>query len=183
MNNCYVLTGGPAAGKTTLLEELQKRGYEIVPEIARKLIKEQQRNNGDALPWKDKQRYQEMMFERSLDSFQYAAKKVARQAPLFFDRGFLDAICYAQLIQSEISEQMENYADNWRYNKSVFILPPWREIYETDNERKQDWNEVVLTFEKMSETYAHYGYNLVELPKIPVSERADFVLRFIEQNK
>ena len=180
MNNRYVLTGGPAVGKTTLLEELQRRGYEIVPEIARELIKEQQKDNGDALPWKNKLLYQEMMFNRSVDSFQCVSQQANLQAPVFFDRGFIDAICYARLIQSEISEQMSGLAEDLRYNQQVFILPPWREIYETDNERKQDWNEAVLTFEKMSETYQHYGYHLVEVPKLPVNERADFVLGFVE---
>src|SRR5690554_1815606 len=56
-NNFYVLTGGPGVGKTTLLEELERRNYEIVPEIARELIKEQQKTNGQALPWKDKELY------------------------------------------------------------------------------------------------------------------------------
>jgi predicted ATPase len=78
---------------------------------------------------------------------------------------------------------MKTYAKNWRYNKSVFMLPPWRGIYETDNERKQDWNEAVITFEKMSETYKNYEYNIVEIPKISITERADFVLEFIELNK
>lgn len=56
-NNFYVLTGGPGVGKTTLLEELERRNYEIVPEIARELIKEQQKTNGQVLPWKDKELY------------------------------------------------------------------------------------------------------------------------------
>ena len=182
MHNFYVLTGGPAVGKTSLLEELQKRGYEVVPEIARALIKEQQYKNADALPWKNKQLYQEIMFERSIESFQNIIRKVNTQAPIFFDRGFVDSICYSRLIRLEITEQMSNYAEHWRYNENVFILPPWQEIYETDNERKQDWNEAVLTFEKMSETYQNYGYNLVELPHLSVRERADFVLGFIEQD-
>jgi len=182
-NNFYVLTGGPAVGKTTLLEELQKRGYEIVPEIARELIKEQQKNNGNALPWKNKDLYKEIMFDCSVNSFEYIDKKLNHQTPVFFDRGFLDTICYARLIQSEISERMKRYAENWRYNKNVFILPPWKGIYETDNERRQDWQEAVLTFEKMLEIYKSYGYNVVELPKKPVNERADFVLEFIEQNR
>ncbi len=38
---------------------------------------------------------------------------------------------------------MQPYAENWGYNKTVFILPPWQEIYEKDNERKQDWDAVV----------------------------------------
>ena len=182
-NNLYVVTGGPAVGKTTLLEELQKRGYQIVPEIARALIKEQQMANGDALPWKNKQLYLELMFERSIESFSHIANKENNQAPIFFDRGFLDAICYAQLIHSELSEEMISYAKNWRYNNSVFLLPPWRDIYETDKERKQSFEEAVLTYEKMTETYTHYGYNLTILPKMPVKNRADFVLRFIEETR
>jgi predicted ATPase len=77
---------------------------------------------------------------------------------------------------------MEFFAGNWKYNKSIFMLPPWKEIYTTDNERKQDWDEAVLTFEKMCETYKRYGYNIVEVPKKTISERADFVLAFIRDN-
>jgi predicted ATPase len=182
-NNFYVITGGPGVGKTTLLEELKRRNYEIVPEIARELIKEQQKDNGKALPWENKNLYKEMMFDRSISSFEEIDNHTNKEKPIFFDRGFLDTICYAELIESKISERMKSYAENWRFNKSVFMLPPWQEIYETDNERKQDWKEAVLTFEKMSETYKHYGYRIIEIPKKPVSERADFVLEFIEQNR
>jgi len=179
-NNFYVVTGGPGAGKTTLLEELRNRNYDIVPEIARELILEQQAENGNALPWKDKHLYKEMMFERSIHSFEQAEKKFNSGSRIFFDRSFLDTICYAKLIQSEPNERMELYARTWRYNKSVFMLPPWQEIYETDDARKQDWREAALTFEKMCETYRDYGYNIVEIPKISVSKRADFILSFIE---
>ncbi|WP_321288304.1 AAA family ATPase [uncultured Sunxiuqinia sp.] len=182
-NNFYVITGGPGVGKTTLLEKLKKTNYEIVPEIARELIKEQQNNNGKALPWRNKNLYKEMMFDRSIRSFEEIENNTNKEKPIFFDRGFLDAICYAKLIGSKISERMKSYAENWRYNKNVFMLPPWREIYETDNERKQDWEEVILTFEKMSETYKSYDYKIIEIPKKPISERARFVLEFIEQNR
>lgn len=181
-NNFYVITGGPGVGKTTLLDKLKKRNYKVVPEIARELIKEQQNTNGKALPWKNKNLYKEMMFDRSIKSFEEAENDTNKGNPIFFDRGFLDTICYAELIESEISERMESYAKNWRYNKTVFMLPPWQEIYETDNERKQDWKEAVLTFEKMSETYKKYGYNIIEVPKKTVNERVDFVLKIIENN-
>lgn len=78
---------------------------------------------------------------------------------------------------------MKSYAESWRYNKSIFMLPPWQEIYETDNERKQDWKEAILTFEQMCKTYKSYGYDIVEIPKKSVCERADFVLEFIEKIK
>ena len=182
-NNFYVITGGPGVGKTTLLEELKRRNYEIVPEVARELIKEQQKDNGKALPWKNKNLYKEMMFDRSISSFEKIDRTTNKKEPIFFDRGFLDSICYANIIQSEISDRMKSYAESWRYNKNVFMLPPWQEIYETDNERKQDWKEAVLTFEKMSETYRNYGYEIIEIPKKSVSGRADFVLGFVEKNR
>ncbi|WP_289023756.1 AAA family ATPase [uncultured Salegentibacter sp.] len=45
-----MITGGSGEGKTTLLEELKNRNYQIVPEIAREIIKKQQAVNGEALP-------------------------------------------------------------------------------------------------------------------------------------
>jgi predicted ATPase len=35
-----VLTGGPHSGKTTLIEELRRRGQRVVPEAALALIEE-----------------------------------------------------------------------------------------------------------------------------------------------
>jgi predicted ATPase len=35
-----VFTGGPGAGKTALLTELERRGYRVVPEVARAIISE-----------------------------------------------------------------------------------------------------------------------------------------------
>lgn len=180
-DNFYVITGGPGVGKTTLLNALQNRGYEIVPEIARELIKEQEATNGTALPWKDKDLYKEIMFDRSISSFKHTEKISNGIKPIFFDRGFLDTMCYAKLIQSEINQTMKSYARNWRYNKNIFILPPWQEIYQTDNERKQDWEEAVLTFKMMKETYKNYGYHIIEVPKTSLVDRVDFILKHMDK--
>ena len=177
--NFYIITGGPGVGKTTLLTKLQKRGYPIVPEVARQLITEQQQANGEALPWKDKELYKQLMFERSVESYVQAEKNRNNRNPLFFDRSFLDTLCYAQLIGSAISEEMRTYAEHWRYHTDVFILPPWQEIYQTDQQRKQNWDEVLLTHTKMKETYNHYGYQIIEVPKTHAKTRADFVLKCI----
>lgn len=181
-NPFYVITGGPGVGKTTLLQELKKRGMPVVPEIARELIKEQQAIDGKALPWKNKKLYMELMFQRSLECFESTMENATDGSPVFFDRGFLDSLCYAALEGIPITQEMKTIVENMRYNTHVFILPPWQEIYATDEQRKQDWNEAVFTYNKMIQTYRGYLYELVEVPKVPVNDRADFILDFIKNN-
>ena len=38
--NLFIITGGPGAGKTTVLTELQRLGFTCVPEVARQIIQE-----------------------------------------------------------------------------------------------------------------------------------------------
>ncbi len=116
--------GRPGVGKTTLLDELQKREYEVVAEIARELIKEQNEVTGAALPWKNKALYKKVMFDRSIRRFKQIDKMRRNNLPIFFDCGFLDTLCYATLIQSDIDESLKTYADHWRYNKKLFASVP-----------------------------------------------------------
>ena len=178
----FVITGGPGAGKTTLLNEFKNMNYRVVPEIARELIIEQQELGGEALPWRNKNLYLNTMFHRSIESYEQVERYPTDNTPIFFDRGFLDSICYGVMIQSMIDENMNDYADKWRYNKKVFMLPPWHQIYTTDSERKQSWKEALLTYDKMIETYQKYGYETIEVPRLNVNERAHFVLDEINRS-
>jgi predicted ATPase len=58
-------------------------------------------------------------------------------------------------------------------------MPPWAEIYAQDAERKQDFAEAVATYRFAADTYPKLGYELVEVPKLSVSGRVDFVLASI----
>lgn len=182
-NPFYVITGGPGVGKTTLVHELHQREFTIIPETTSELIKEQQAIDGEALPWKNRKSYMEMMFQRSVESFVRTMGDHKGNAPLFFDRGFLDALCYAALEGIPIDQEMETLAQTHRYHPQVFILPPWKNIYHSDREREQDWNEAVFTYNKMIQTYRSYQYDLIEVPRVSVSERADFVLDHINKKR
>ncbi|WP_268036536.1 AAA family ATPase [Algoriphagus sp. PAP.12] len=175
----YVITGGPGVGKTTLLKELESRGYPVVPEVARQLIREQQQIDGEALPWKNRDLYKQMMFDRSIAAFRQLDESNLNNQPVFFDRSFLDTLCYCHLIGAEISDVMRTYAENWTFNPMVFLLPPWEGIYQKDEQRKQDWEEATKTFVQMKETYLEFRYKPQEVPKTDVINRADFVLKAI----
>ena len=53
----FVVTGGPGAGKTSLITELARRGFHTISESGRAIIREEMASCGDALPWADRMAY------------------------------------------------------------------------------------------------------------------------------
>ncbi|MBD1426207.1 AAA family ATPase [Sphingobacterium arenae] len=174
-NNFYIITGGPGVGKTTLINELRRIGCITVEEEARRVIKDQLTIGGDGIPWRNKALYAQLMFDASVRTFEKIKNKKFTD-PVYFDRGILDTICYMNMENIPVSEETREVIHKSVYNSNVFILPPWREIYQTDSERKQSWKEALFTFDKMKETYLSYGYNVIEVPKTSVLERQQFVV-------
>ncbi|MCW2260306.1 MULTISPECIES: AAA family ATPase [Sphingobacterium] len=176
-NNFYVITGGPGVGKTTLIDALKSKGYSTVAEDARSIIKQQILKRGDALPWKNKDLYALLLLNASVKSYHAISNK--NDNIYFFDRGIVDTICYAEMINFKIPTAMLQNAKTHKYNSTVFILPPWSQIYTTDDERKQTWEEALYTFEIMKKTYFNNGYNVIEVPIGAVDLRVDFILKHI----
>ncbi|WBX78793.1 AAA family ATPase [Virgibacillus salarius] len=178
-NDFIIITGGPGSGKTTLLHELKKHNQSFVPEVAREIIKAQLASNGDALPWGNVTKYRDLMLVQSIESYLSALTNPSSQ-PLFFDRGIPDTLTYTYLINIPVSEQLDYAVKSYRYNKKVFILPPWKDIYQNDDERKQDYEETVVTYQAMFRIYEQLDYELIEVPKIGVKQRASFVLKNVK---
>jgi predicted ATPase len=169
----FVVSGGPGSGKTTVLRELEKFGFRYAPEVARQIIQEQMSLGGTALPWQDREAYTYAMLQRSIDSF---VEHTPTVQPMFSDRGIPDTLCYARLIGLRNVCAIEDACRQYRYAPVVLIAPPWREIYETDSERKQDFDEAERTFVQMTEVYRDCGYELLELPKVAPATRAGFIV-------
>lgn len=179
MNNTtlFVVTGGPGSGKTALLLELEKSGYRCAPEVARQIIQEQVKIDGEALPWRNQRRYLGLMLEWSVESY----KKHASTEITFFDRGIPDCLAYARLIGLQDVDPMRSACERFRYAPTVFLAPPWRDIYTTDTERKQDFDEAERTWHLLGEAYAELGYDLILLPKVSPEKRAEFVMRHVNE--
>jgi predicted ATPase len=175
--NLYVVTGGPGSGKTTVLLELARRGYQIAPEVARQIIQEQVKQGGSALPWEDRERYTELMLQRSIESF---VEHSPAKEMMFADRGIPDTLGYARLIGLRNHKAIREVCQEYRYAARVFLAPMWKEIYTIDSERKQTLREAEQTARVLSDVYQECGYEVVELPKTSVEERAEFILRKLD---
>jgi predicted ATPase len=175
--NLYVFTGGPGSGKTTVLMELQKQGFQVLPEVARKIIQEQVATGSNAVPWGDRESYANLMLERSIESF--LAHTPAASAT-FVDRGIPDTWGYAKLIDIQERAHIWEACEKYRYAGRVFAAPFWNEIYTTDTERKQTIQEAEQTARLTVEVYEECGYEVIILPKASPLERAKFVLGALE---
>jgi predicted ATPase len=174
----FVITGSPGSGKTTLLRELAQRGFSCSEEVARQIIQEQVQANGDALPWGDTLRYTELMLTRSIDAFR---ANTPSSDIAFMDRGIPDAACYARLIGLPFFDELSAACETYRYNTMVFMAPPWKDIYTTDSERKQTYQEAIDTHRLMVEVYEEYEYQPIELPRVSPVERTEFVIARISR--
>jgi predicted ATPase len=173
----FILTGGPGAGKTSLLRELKERGYTIVHETGRSVIQQQVEIDGDALPWKNTRLFAQHMLASDISNY---LQHDGAKSIIVFDRGIPDVLGYALLSEIDEVAPYRKQARQFLYNKYVFILPPWETIYVNDNERKQDFTVAASTYEVMYETYKRLGYHLIDLPKVSVSERADIFIELAE---
>ena len=172
-DHLFVVTGGPGAGKSTLIEALSRRGVGSMPEAGRAIIRDQVAIGGAALPWGDRALYAELMLGWELRSHHEAR---AMAGPVVMDRGVPDIAGYLTLIGLPVPAHVEEAARRFRYNRTVFLAPYWEAIFAQDAERKQDKAEAEATCHTVAATYARLGYELIELPFASVEARADFVM-------
>lgn len=166
-----VLSGCSSGGKSSLLMELARRGFPTVPEPGRRIVEEEMRVGGSALPWVNPAAFAKRAVEMArcdLENVVYAARWV------FFDRGLVDAAVALQ--HSAGASAATVLRRNRRYYRQVFLTPPWSEIFVEDGERRHGFADAVSEYERLFRAYGEFGYQTILLPKVGVGERVDFLL-------
>ncbi len=168
----YVLTGGPCAGKTTVLNILSKRGYMVLEETARVIIEKEVAEGSDILPWKNAKAFQEKVAWKQLRKEVFAP----RSPILFLDRGIIDGYGYSILEKVTAPKVISWFGKN-RYDK-VFLLEPLP-FYELDESRMEDQAFAYAVHEEIRKAYVHFGHDIILVPVLPPEERTDFILERI----
>lgn len=166
-----VLSGCSGGGKSTLLGELKRRGHGTVPEPGRRIVAEELQSGGTALPWCDLAAF-------ATRALALAAEDRTRMGQetgwVFFDRGLVDAA--VALDHAGGQAAAITLARFPRYHRTVFLTPPWPDIYQKDGERRHDLDEARAEYGRLIGAYRALGYRTVVLPLASVEERADVVL-------
>jgi predicted ATPase len=167
----YIITGGPGAGKTSLLAGLRQLQYPCYAEASRQLIIEEKEQGSGCLPWLDLPCFARKALRRMAATFEEADGT----GPIFFDRGIPDIIAYLTAAGLPVEDVYLAALAKYRYASTVFLLPPWPEIYVGDNERWQTFAEAAFLGEHIRKVYQQAGYYIVVLPLCSVQERITFI--------
>ena len=160
-----VLTGAPGAGKTTLLEAAAVAGYATSHEVARELLKAP---HGMMLRQQDPLGFAEAMCEAHLREF---ATQTGTTTPVIFDRGLPDVVGFLEVSGIQVAPAIDLACRTVRYEGAILRAPAWRDIYRTDAERIQTWEEAVASDEAVTAAWRRYGYVVRDLPFASVAKR------------
>lgn len=143
-----------------------------MPEAARKIIKEQLNLKSNKVPWLDNHAFSKLVISQQIKDYNDALADV-----VFYDRAIPDVIAYLNYYKQQMHlDEFLVHADKYRYSNKVFLLPPWQEIYEKDEERTETFEESALINEELIKSYKALNYEIIEVPFDNSTERAKFIL-------
>ena len=64
----------------------------------------------------------------------------------------------------QLTERLHKYdplIQDLRYHTTIFMAPPWKEIFREDEERKHSFETAVVEYERLSTCHIDYGYHTI----------------------
>lgn len=180
MSKRIAIIGGPGTGKTAVINRLEDSGYRCLHEVSREVIQQAQKEGVDQLFLENPILFSELLLKGRIAQFESIA--TFTDPFLFYDRGIQDVVAYLHYIQQDFPAYFDEACKKYRYDM-IFILPPWKSIYISDNERYENFEQAEKIYRYLSRTYYHYGFQPVEVPKTTIAQRADFILKKVIESE
>lgn len=175
-----VITGGPATGKTSVIQGLEAKGCLCFHEIIRDLTTEARESGNlgslDTNPINSVT--DPLEFNRKLlegRKAQFLKSQETEKKHVFFDRGIPDVLAYMHYYDQVLEPEFIKAANTLHYDK-VFLLPMWEEIFASDEERFESYEDASKIEASLRKTYANFGYDIIEVPFDSIEKRIYFIL-------
>ena len=171
------LIGGPSTGKTTLINALKSKGYYCMEEISREITLDAQEKGIEQLFLEDPLLFsQQLLLGRQT---QFLKADSVDHELVFFDRGLPDVVAYLDYLKSSYPESFKEICREHSYDV-IFILKPWKAIYEQDNERYETFSETKKIHTELENTYTKLGYKTISIPFGTPLQRVEFLLQQLD---
>ena len=172
-----VITGGPGTGKSAVIEKLLNLEFTCMPEISRMITREAQQTGIEQLFLKEPLLFSEMLLQGRIDQYE-TAEKLGHNI-VFFDRGIPDILGYLDYVQLDYPKDFFHQSLKFSYSK-VFMMPPWKDIYQTDNERYETFEQSLVIYDFLVKAYEKLDYEIITVPENKIENRVEFILNAME---
>lgn len=170
----YVLTGAPGSGKTAIVRALQRGGYDVVDEAATDVIALRQAG-GDDTPWAQPAFIDEIVTLQRQRQVEAAGRRSDLQ---IFDRSPICTLALCRYLRypmsTALSAEINRITVNAIYDRRVFFV---RDIgFCAPTAARRISFEDSLQFERVhADSYRQLGYELVDIPRGAVADRAKMI--------
>ncbi|KJD32928.1 ATPase [Tamlana nanhaiensis] len=171
-----VITGGPGTGKSSIINDLIKRDFICLEEISRQVTIEAKKDGIDQLFLTNPLLFSELLLKGRQKQFTEANN--FENKTVFFDRGIPDILAYMDYIGDTYPQSFIDACNDAVYD-AVFILKPWKEIYTSDSERYENFDQALQIHDNLVNTYKQYNYTLIDVPFDTVENRTNFILKVL----
>jgi predicted ATPase len=170
----HVITGAPSCGKTTLIDLLAEKGYQTVPEVARKFM-EAEMARGRSI---EQIHANAADLQRKIVNLQLRIEAgLAAAQVTFMDGGLPSSLAWFRSFGLDPNQILADCFQH-RYD-SVFILD--RLPTHLDGLRFEDDTLPDFLDTWQTRDYRALGYRVVKVPVLPPAARLGFVLESLER--
>jgi len=180
MQKKIVLIGGPGTGKPSVLDELERRGFICMSEISREITLEARKKGIEQLFLKEPILFSKLLLEGR--EKQYIDAITHKSDFVFFDRGIPDIHAYMDFTKKDYPDFFKAKSLKFKYDH-VFLFKPWKEIFTSDNERYESFEESIIIDTYLQKSYRELNYMIIEVPFDIIEKRTDFILNQLKKNE
>lgn len=173
----FVLTGGPCAGKTTVLDMFSRENFNVVPEAAIIVIEELNKRFGVEGQKKWRKDNQVLFLEKIIEKeneLEAAAEKLGSEI-IVCDRGKIDWIGYLDFMKLAPTQKILDAVSKHDYT-AVFILATIKDYKQrAETGRIYSYEDSTKIRDCIMDAYTKYGYNPVLVEVMSPKERFEFI--------
>ncbi|WP_149275518.1 AAA family ATPase [Pareuzebyella sediminis] len=175
-----VITGGPSTGKTSVIQNLEAKGFTCVHELIRSMTASEKNGTNPGVftsnpivSVDDPVKFNKQLLKGRIE--QYKSSEMEESNVIFFDRGIPDVHAYMNCFGQSYDKAFEAPAYQYRYQQ-ILIMPPWQDIHVVDEERFESFEESQNIYAHLKDTYENFGYSPTIVPKGSIEERTAFII-------
>jgi predicted ATPase len=165
----YVITGGPRAGKTSVIEALKERGFIVLSDTTEEL-KAQSAIDG-MLTLNESN---EEVFHSKVARSQYKREQNVDSDTFFVDKGLIESGVYSRINKVRCPDTIVKHAKK-RYKKVFFLEPAPDDAY--TNLTPEEKNSQQKERSALRKEYQKNGYYVIDVPYMSVRQRANFIVK------